>query len=464
MNYFGTLTSCLNTFHNISIYGSTIRGNFDSCKNIFQGFLPLSLTENIGKQVSWIRPYFINERKQENRSQTAQLDGKTSIQGIYESISAFAKEQAFPAIHTAFQTALCLNTSEILSIAESSAPQLAYQAMIFTYTCAHTIRMGIEDCKKQKIAMGISRIFLGSAALLGAGLMAYSQLNPQANVKKDPKICIFTSYTTDNPNRLQMSRDVADRQKRYASAHKYDYQAFEQNLAPGSEPYWSKIGGILKYLNKEVPTCLNPEWIVWVDDDALFTNHNIRIEEVIANQRPYSFLTSLNLANEPHVIVTKDAVSDLGWATSLNTGVLFVKNSDESRDVMKKLFEMRIDPTYNCPEQKGCLHEQQAFHDLFQKERLKEVKIIPQRESRFGINTFMRYNHYDTKRGMYLNYNSDPSINRFEEGDFITQCTGMAMEGYTYDNRKIRNLRAECIHELDEKTIPILETESKRVL
>ena len=34
----------------------------------------------------------------------------------------------------------------------------------------------------------------------------------------------------------------------------------------------------------------------------------------------------------------------------------------------------------------------------------------------------------------------------------------------TYDNRKIRNLRAECIHELDEKTIPILETESKRVL
>ncbi len=474
MNYISGFVSKADALCKMAGLGFAIQGVRDICsgqvvsgaKEVLGGLTLIKLQETLSGQIGWIGSTVTAGVQQGRRMQGALLSGAgvVATEGAYDAVSAYRGGNAFRAIQSACRSALGFAGAVAIASVDSQIVDLAYQTMLFTCISAQTIGSGITDLKNKKIALGSSKILLGSAGMLGVGSLAYSlfaeegrpvQIAAEKPQPKDPEICIFTSYTTDDPERLKMSRFVAKNHQEYAKAQGYDYRVFEENLAPGSLPYWSKIGGTIKYLNGEVSSCPNPKWVVWLDDDALFTNPNIRVEEVITDHTPHFSLRALGLASEPHVIVTKDAVSDLGWTTSLNTGVLFARNSEESREVMGKLYEMRFDPAYNCPEQKGCLHEQEAFHDLLQGEPMDAVEIIEQRGHRFGINTFERYNHFDDKRDMYLDYSSDPWRNRFHKGDFIAQCTGMAVEGHTWGDERVRNLRRECIEELQKKALPL---------
>src|SRR5690606_32533197 len=150
-----------------------------------------------------------------------------------------------------------------------------------------------------------------------------------------PEICIFTSYTTDKPERLEMSRIVENNQRLYASRHGYGYAAYEENLASDALPYWSKIAGIRNYLAGKVSSCPNPKWIVWLDDDALVTNPSIKIEAFIAGHMP-SVLDPFSFSQSPNVLVTKDVHEN-----TINTGVLIVRNSVESRRFFSDLWDMR---------------------------------------------------------------------------------------------------------------------------
>jgi hypothetical protein len=266
---------------------------------------------------------------------------------------------------------------------------------------------------------------------------------PQPNGAGE-KIYLFTSYTTDNPTRLKMSEDVVANQRKYADRYGYQYRNYPENLAVETTllglktttwlPYWSKIAAINKILNhQENRLNSEPEWIVWLDDDAPITNPTIKMEDVI------KYYTSQN--NEIYFIVTEDAQSHIHSSVTLNSAVLIIKNNDWSREFFQKVWEMRKervwgrDYTYGtCPNQE-CLHEQQAITDLMSwdddNKWKKHIKIIPQRDENdphggWGINTFHRWNHRDYNRGIYLDYDiEDKPGTRWKEGDFIGQCTGM---------------------------------------
>lgn len=329
---------------------------------------------------------------------------------------------------------------------------------------------GVQDIKRQKYTKGCVELLLGIGGMLGAGYylcnqylnytpqeQQYSSIEPVYN-SSNPQICLFTSYTTDQSDRLEMSRMVAENQRNYSLRHGYSYAAYEENLAPDSLPYWSKIAGIRNYL-AEAPLC---QWIVWLDDDALVTNPSIKMEEFIERH-------AVSPLHPPNVLVTQDV-----YENTINTGVLIVRNCEESRGFFNSLWDMRHHnsssaPEYtygSCPHQK-CLHEQEAMQDLMHQQAPFDpsgVRVIaqhdPQNINRVGLNTFSRFDHYDVDRDMLLYYEAlDREENRYRPGDFIAQCTGLATNGHrgTFDEDEVQyslhgkegsNLRFECIQEL----------------
>ena len=193
------------------------------------------------------------------------------------------------------------------------------------------------------------------------------------------KLLIFTSYTKDNPVRAEMSRSVAKNQRDYARLYGYSYQEYPENLAVELNeqgevikswlPYWSKIAGINRILNHEEKGInTDPDWIVWMDDDAVVTNPKIKMEDVIYHYKGQD--------EQTYFIVTEDSQSQKNKNIPLNSAILFIKNNEWSRDFFKKIWEMRTKPvpgrldTYgDCPNQ-SCLHEQQAITDLIAEDAL----------------------------------------------------------------------------------------------
>lgn len=276
------------------------------------------------------------------------------------------------------------------------------------------------------------------------------------------EIKVFTSFTTDNPNRVAMSEKVALNQKKYCEKHGYKYEVYRENLAKEypDDPtlaYWSKIAGILKILD-EGSGAGKPAWIVWVDDDAIVLNGKILMEDFIRDHG--------GINPDIHIIVTKD----VPWAsTKINTGVLIVRNSSISKKFFAKLYKMRHDTipgrtdTYGTCSNQSCLHEQAALHDLLQANPFyhRFVNIIPQRDAwGLGMNAFERFSHYDftrpsspgldpEKNPAHLRYNDPYSSACSPQTDFICQCTGLATKGNRYDSSGLgSNLRLECIDSL----------------
>jgi len=285
--------------------------------------------------------------------------------------------------------------------------------------------------------------------LIGLEEMIQAEGPVPQNSLPPSSICVLTSYTSDNKERLAMSQLVANDQRKYASERGYHYLEYPENMAKGNEPYWSKIASINHILNnKEQSLSSLPKWIVWLDDDAVVQDHGVKIEDVIRHYEEEN--------PELKVIITEDAMSHVLPHIPLNTGVMFIKNDEWSKEFFQKAWETRNEQvpgeryTYaNCPAQ-SCLHEQQVITELRKREGLdRQVMIIPQRD-KWAINTFCRENHYDVKRNMHLRYNADKFSARCREGDFISQCTGLATSGISEwgDSSSPENLRLKCIQQV----------------
>lgn len=297
-----------------------------------------------------------------------------------------------------------------------------------------------------------------------ASVDEYIQLgSPQGY--QNPRICVFTSYSAHTQERMQASRMVANNQQAFSEKNGYTYRVYEENLALETdpeagdvafEPYWSKIAGINMILNNQEPSIKDePEWIVWMDDDAIISNPDFRFEDVLHHYT--------SLQEDLNFIVTTDSLSQAIESVPLNSAVLFIRNNDWSRDFFRQVWEMRNTKvegkpyTYGtCPNQE-CLHEQQAITNLLftHPELAEHARIIPQRDyfdpvEGWGINTFRRESHYDVVRNQHLEYSGD--WYRARAGDFIQQCTGLAIKGYTRENKNIRNLRFDCIKQVIGET------------
>lgn len=264
-------------------------------------------------------------------------------------------------------------------------------------------------------------------------------------------LVMFTSYNKESADRLDMSRSVAAVHRAYAEKYGIHQLTFERNLADGALPYWSKIAGLKAMV--EAPEFRDKQWFAWLDDDMVITNDLISFDKLIDR-----------VPADTHLLVTEDAMSQAWEAVPLNTGFILVRNSDESRRILRNLWDMRntrlndLGHTYaNCPAQ-SCLHEQQALTDLNRATGGLAATIIPQRFlDGVGINTFSRFSHYDIHRQMYLNYDGDPEYSKWKPGDFMAQCTGLATWGASDKPNTFKfvtgNLRKACIDELIQNRI-----------
>lgn len=351
----------------------------------------------------------------------------------------------------------------------SKALIVASKALVKTSTALVTSSKALVTTSKELVASGYSfaDTYPGSISTLSAKIAAPAH-ETQSKIRK--KICLFTSYTEDNPTRLKMSKLVAANQYSYAKKQGYEYLVYPQNMANEDEifeewlPYWSKIAIINKILNNQEPRLeKTPEWLVWLDDDAPITNKDIKVEEIIKHYAPEG--SNINF------LVTQDSMSHKNEHIPLNSAVLFVKNNEWSRKFFQKVWEMKSEivpqehlyqnckdqvcptKTYtygNCPSQ-SCLHEQQAITELMKRSTNwwkpytvwgDNIKIIPQRDMNdpkggWGINTFHRWDHFDRERRFSLKYNNDAPGSRWQENDFIGQCTGLAIDA-----------RIDCINQL----------------
>lgn len=154
-----------------------------------------------------------------------------------------------------------------------------------------------------------------------------------------------------------------------------------KSLCDERAPSWSKIPLLQREMkkNQDIP------YIVWIDDDIIITNKNVRFEDLI---KPYDFKNIL-LSEEIY--------------PPFNCGIIVCKNNDETFNYLTHIWNL----CEKYPEYKKRANwEQEIFQRDYQTNK-KHITTIPYRI----IQTFYRKQNPDWK----------PS-------DFSAHITGMSME------------------------------------
>ena len=158
-----------------------------------------------------------------------------------------------------------------------------------------------------------------------------------------PKLAIVSLF---NDRHLDLARHTWNNKLEYARKHGYSAYAKTDNFS-AEQVHFDKFVHILDIMN-QFPYL---EWIWWLDNDAMITNYDIRVEDL--------------LDNAYHVIMPTDIAA-------LNTGSFIVRNSVQGREwlefLLSKKAEYKNDKKW---------FEQQAVIDFYPK--FQELfKIIPQ--------------------------------------------------------------------------------------
>jgi hypothetical protein len=106
----------------------------------------------------------------------------------------------------------------------------------------------------------------------------------------------------------------------YCLRHNYDY-LFDATPYPLSSPYDQKLQSIIHNLHKA-------DWVMWLDHDAYFMNHQVKLESFLDSESDFIF------CNSP--------VTPSGDWTVLNSGVFFVRNTPFSRSLLIEALNTNI--------------------------------------------------------------------------------------------------------------------------
>lgn len=198
----------------------------------------------------------------------------------------------------------------------------------------------------------------------------------------------------------------------YARKHDYNYY-FASTKLPNARmlhPKFSKLAAVELLMNDQLE---EKQWIVWMDNDILFTNFDPRFEDLI-EQYAHS---------ETNLIITRDLRYDL---QIINSGIFLLRNSAWSRTFISTIM--------NSPEARANSRLDEARlkdQPVIIKYLLKEGEIEDIREASIRIN---RHVSIITTRKMnsfcrpYIRYRWDDSSHSgsaiWHPGDFIAHFTG----------------------------------------
>lgn len=165
----------------------------------------------------------------------------------------------------------------------------------------------------------------------------------------------------------------------YATKHGYKLFPKTSGFTEGAI-HIDKLRHMLSILNNNSDL----EWLWWLDNDAMITNHDVRLESIVDNKW--------------HVIISTDC-------HSLNTGSFIVRNSQETKDWFEFLLELAKAPEYANDKR---WFEQQMVIDTYVKYR-DIIKVIPQKT----FNSY-QYKIYNLDSTDLLGYNGE-----WTPGDFV---------------------------------------------
>jgi len=151
----------------------------------------------------------------------------------------------------------------------------------------------------------------------------------EESMEKRSSIGIVTLVCGSEYHKL-LTPESVDNKRDYAKTHGYGFHVVMDQL-DGSRPcVWSKILVIQKYLRLY-------QWIMWIDNDAKFTNFFTRIEDRI---QAFSHL---------------DLLIGSDW-NGINAGVFFIKNSEWSFQFLKDVYSQTNFIGHDFQEQASMSH------------------------------------------------------------------------------------------------------------
>ena len=222
------------------------------------------------------------------------------------------------------------------------------------------------------------------------------------------KCCILSMYTKEIKELGVVT--VEYNKRKYCEKHGYDLdirkdpETFRTKRDFGIAHFgYEKIAAILDVIRNG-----DYSWIFWCGSDTMITNYNIKLEDLIDNQK--------------HVIIPTDL-----WG--LNTDCMLIKTSLESIDFLEKVYGTfhkfvdsngdNIDTGVRLPDGGArAWAEQGAINDL--KDEYEDIiKTVPQKT----MNSYL-YNMYPSpwhQRGL----DCDGNNGTWSKGDFMLHLPGM---------------------------------------
>ena len=124
------------------------------------------------------------------------------------------------------------------------------------------------------------------------------------------KIAIVSLYTKEISDYAVHSENSI---KQYCEKQNYTFYIYREKLEKESSPNWSKAQALLNHINDH-------EYIIWMDSDTLIFNPNKKLEDII------------NKASKKFILATED----IGGNSMLNSGVLFFKSHNYTKNLIKR--------------------------------------------------------------------------------------------------------------------------------
>ncbi len=134
-------------------------------------------------------------------------------------------------------------------------------------------------------------------------------------VYEKKKSMLFCSLS-DRPS---LSQPMFETLQSYCDKHEYKCVLENNSLDTTRYPSWSKI----KLLQREMKANPDIDTIVWMDDDILITNQDIKFEELIKDY-PYE-----------HILVSADVIY-----SPFNAGIMVVKNDESTYQLLQYIYDM----------------------------------------------------------------------------------------------------------------------------
>lgn len=191
------------------------------------------------------------------------------------------------------------------------------------------------------------------------------------------KIAVITLGTK---NISEYSRYSFDINKAYCEKHGYTYIQYNDIIDSSRPPAWSKILAIKNHIDAF-------DWLMWIDADAIFYNHDIRIEERIDEQ--FNLIISKGCGDTWGDVNIPDNAN-------LNTGVFLIRGKVKwSVDLLNNIYGRTNRLNHRW-------WENQAFSDIYLENKLEingKIKVVDQHLLNGYENTL--YGYFDFHHEQY---------------------------------------------------------------